>query len=263
MARSSPGPTRFYRPSSGFTIAELLVSIGIFGLVMAICVVALSQANLIFLNSTGRDSALHELAKAHAALVADLELTRASAATFQQVPVPPSQGAGYDGDSINFLTPVYSTTSQAAYGADGSAFWMRNINYYLIVPQNHNSLFSWTCAGAADIYGYDDACPHKILVRQVTDQNSSTPAIPSSVQSLLAPFGPFPRPTGFPRGATLNTVAINLLTFRCTQPTQGQIKIDLRALSFNDAYKSISIGSTPLTPTTYVFEQTFSVFPQN
>jgi prepilin-type N-terminal cleavage/methylation domain-containing protein len=247
----------------GFTIGELLISMSIFGLVMAVSAAALIESNRIFLNSSGRDSAVHELAKAHAALEADLEMSRVSSATFKQSTVPAHQGSGLDGDAIDFLSPDTSPTSQAVYGTDGTAFWMRNIVYYLIVPQNHDALNNHVCAGVADAYGYDDGCPHKILMRQISDQNTSDPTNPTTEQSLLSPFPTFARPIGYPKTSSLTTVAIHLLTFRCTLPHPGQIQIDLRALSFDDASKSVSIGSTPLSQTPFVIEQTFSVFPRN
>ena len=262
--RPQGGTLRLNGRGTGFTLLEVLVSISVFVIILVVAANAVNQSSFVLMSTNGKDATLKQFYRARRLLLTDLELAHLSTTTFQQTTVPPSQGFGYDGDAIGFLSPVDPNTLQANYSADGSTFWMRNITYYLIVPANHDQLSLHTCAGVADANGYDDGCPHKVLLRQITDNNNSNPTNPPSIQTLVSPFGPFSRPTGYPSGSGgLTTVAINLLTFRCSQLDGGELSVDMRAVSLPDATRNLNIGAMPLTPTSYLIEQKFSVFPKN
>lgn len=237
----------------GFSITELMLAFATFVLLMVLATAALQSTSRIWRNTSGRDSAIREIEKARQALERDLEVASVRDAHLWRSEVPGSLSAGgYDGDALNFLS------AGDVYGNDGSAFWTRNVTYYLVVPDGHLG-----CAGHRDSRNYDDACPHKILLRQESDQAPvSDPADPLTIETLLPIPAGFPRPEGFPMTQALRTVAVNLLTFRTTL-APGGVNVDLRSVAMADASRSISIGSTPLGTGRFTLQEVFSVYPKN
>lgn len=242
-----------------FSITELIVAVGIFAILMVVGSMALMSTGRIWRATAGRDTAIREVEKARQALERDLELTSAREPFLWRTEVPASLSAGgYDGDAINFLSAVDPAVGQATYGNDGSVFWMRNVTYYLVVPSGHTE-----CAGHRDGQSYDDACPHKVLLRQVTDHPpASNPVDPLTMETLLPVGTSFPRPATLPMTPTLRTVAINLLTFR-TSLGVGGVNLDVRAVAIADAQRSLSIGATPLGTGKFTLQEVFNVYPKN
>ncbi len=237
----------------GFSLTELMLAFATFVLLMVLATAALQSTSRIWRNTSGRDAAIREVEKARQALERDLEVASVRDQHLWRSEVPGSLSAGgYDGDALNFLS------AGDVYANDGSAFWMRNVTYYLVVPDGHTG-----CAGHRDNRSYDDACPHKVLLRQETDQPpASNPGDPLTVETLIPVPATYPRPVGFPMTPTLRTVAVNLLTFRTTLAV-GAVNVDLRAVAVADASRSLSIGSTPLGTGRFTLQEVFSVYPKN
>ncbi len=246
-----------------FTLVETMVALALGAFIVLITGAALSNVTNIFRNTTGRDAALRDLAKARRALTLDL-----GQATLNQMaisPAPASLGGGADGDAVNFLSAFNVTSGLQATLQDGSgnAYFFQNIIYHPTVPTDHDTLFGSSCVGGND-GGYDYNCPHKMLVRVVEDQNPVyDPADSLSQDSLVPLLGPLlGRPTGFPKGLTRNTVAFNLLTFRVrSQP--GELIVDLQAASIPDARRKLALGTTSLLNSSFTVQHQFSIFPKN
>lgn len=249
-----------------FTMVELVVVTAIGAFIALIAGLALKNAARIFTNTSGRDAAMRHLLKARQVIENDLILARLSGAATAIQPAPATRGGGADGDAINFLSAVNVTSQRVETLADGSGnpYYFQNILYYPTTPTNHNALFSISCAGGNEDGGYDFQCPHKILLRRVEDQNPAfNPSDPSTQDVLLSPLLPFlTQPTNFPKTAAINTVAINLLTFR-VQRQGGELLVDLRAVALADARANTNMGTVSYRNSPYTLEHRFSVFPKN
>lgn len=77
-----------------------------------------------------------------------------------------------------------------------------------------------------------------------------------SLASLLV------KPSGFPKSATMNTVAINLLTFRARRQN-SELIIDLQAVSIPDAQRKVALGATSMLNSPFTVAHQFSVYPRN
>ncbi len=247
----------------GFSLIELMAAMAIGGLILVMTGVALNDVSKIFRNTSGRDEALRDLMKARRALEPDLR--QASSGQLAIFPAPPSRGGGADGDAIDTLSAVNATTGQQAAQSDGSGnpYFFQNVIYYVTTPTNHDSLFSTSCVGG-NVGGYDYNCPHKILVRLVADQNPAFDPSDSSTQDGLMPSlaSLLVKPTGFPKSATMNTVAINLLTFRARRQN-SELIIDLQAVSIPDAQRKVALGATSMLNSPFTVAHQFSVYPRN
>lgn len=247
----------------GFSLLELMAALAIGGLLLIMTGVALNDVSKIFRNTSGRDEALRDLMRARRGLEPDLR--QASLAQLAIIPAPPSRGGGADGDAIDTLSAVNITTGQQASQTDGSGnpYLFQNVIYYVTTPTNHDSLFSTTCAGG-NVGGYDYNCPHKVLVRLVADQNPAYDPSDSSTQDELMPAlaSLLIQPTGFPKSANMDTVAINLLTFRVRRQN-NELIVDLQAVSIPDARRKVALGATSMLNSPFTVAHQFSVYPRN
>lgn len=258
----------------GITLLELIVSVSIFSLVGLMLAAAFSAATNTWRSTSASSDAQLALNKARDDLVRDLQNT-----SFASVRVaggattlgPP------DGDVVWFLSAIDPSTGNYMRRSDGSPFWQRNILYYSIVPDNHSALFGYTCSGGADVDGYENQCPHKVLVRKVidgggaTDPNDETteetPLTASEASSYLT------RPNGYDTSSMLaesgmtdvSLPSTNLLTFRvqlAPEPAwQREVRVELGSVSILTAGREVRIGSTPLSTTRFYRNLTLSVFP--
>jgi type II secretory pathway pseudopilin PulG len=251
---------------NAFSLLELIVVTALGAFLAIITGVSLRSASKIFTSVSGRDSAQRNVLKARRILENDLILASLGANRLAIEKTPASLGGGADGDAVNFLSAVNTTTQEVAILDDGSGspYYFMNVYYYITVPLNHDALFGITCTGGNEAGGYDFNCPHKILLRGTSDQNPAYDVTDSASQDvLISPLSALlTRPTGFPRGANLFTVAANLLTFQVTRQNQELI-VDLRAVAIQDAQTRASIGSTSFRSSGYTVTQRFSVFPKN
>ncbi len=242
---------------------EMIVALALGSLILVATGAALGNVTKIFRNTSGRDQALRDLAKAHRSLELDLRLATSNALSIVQAPA--SLGGGADGDAINYLSAVNTTDGNQAILQDGSGnpYHFLNCIYYLTTPTDHDTLFSNTCVGGNE-GGYDYQCPHKILLRVIEDENPAYDPTDQTTQDTLLPsLATFlVRPTGFPNSMTRRTVAINLLTFQVRRVNR-ELVVDLWAVSLADARRKLAIGTTSLRNSPYTVKHQFSVFPKN
>ena len=257
----------------GHTLPELFVTLALFGLLTAISLVAVTQSQEVYRKTSSRDNVARALTKAWAALRKDLtnsslQLDPPPDSTMEIKKVPGSlTGGAADGDAINFLSPADPVTGELKISADGSPFFMRQITYYLVVPQNHDTLFKTHCVGKADVDGYEVQCPHKVLIRLMDNPNpvpdptdlATMDAWNVNWQTLLT------RPANLTSVSNNNKIiATNLLTFRVVpDTTNGLLKLDLRAVAIDEASRYIGVGTTPLGTGPYTVQQVTAVVPRN
>lgn len=261
----------------GHTLPELIVVFGIFSLLLTVVAVLLTQSVGVYRRTNGTDTALREMRRARAALERDLVL--ASPSQIRRARVPASLGGGDDGEALWFLSPVDPNASPPTVlrKRDGTPFWQRNILYYLVVPNNHNTTFGMSCAGGTAANGYDDRCPHKVLIRKVIDSGVPTnPADETTEETLLPNVGAYTtRPNGYslagmpdPAPTVPSIVASHLLGFETfTAPPPGnvptEVLVDLRALSTEEARREMRVGVDPAYTSRFTHLAPFSVFLRN
>lgn len=257
----------------GASLVELAVGVAIFMLLSLLMVAALKTGNQVWTRSMASSSGQAELRKAYSSLSSDLRRSRFDRVARRTVPASLG-GGGFDGDAIWFLTCEDPNTGLVMKKADGSPFWQRNILYYTIVPTGHNALYGFTCGGGADADGYDDRCPHKMLIRQVIDLPPATnPADETTEEPLLtaAQVAPYLiAPVGFdvsgiagPGTEQVEVRAHSLLCFKTALAPDanfpGEVLVDLRAARIQEARRAVQVGSAQLDG--YDISLEFSVFP--
>ena len=270
MARKS------IKPQRGFNLVELFVTLAIFGFLMTIAMATLTQSLDVYRKTSGRDNLARAMTKAWSALRKDLSnasLNLGTTLDVQKVPGSLAASAA-DGDAISFLSPADPVSGELMNAPDGSAFYMRQVTYYLVVPANHDILMRQHCVGGADAEGYEEQCPHKVLVRRRDNPKPTPdPTKPATIdvwnpgwQTLLT------RPASL---ASANDdykiVATNLLSFRFTRDkltgaldtTNGVLHLDLRAVAVDEAQRNIGVGKTPLGTGPYTIQQLTAVVPRN
>lgn len=261
----------------GHSLAELIVVFAIFSLLLTVVAVLLFQSVGVYRRTNGTDTALREMRKARAALERDLVL--ASPNQIRRARVPASLGGGDDGEALWFLSPVDPTATPPTVvrKRDGTPFWQRNILYYLVVPSNHNTTFGMSCAGGTDPNGYDDRCPHKVLIRKVIDSGVPTVATDETTEETLLPSvaGYTSRPNGYslagmpdPAPTQASIAAAQLLCFESvTAPAPNNVPtelfVDLRALSIEEARREMRVGTDPGYTSRFTHQAPFSVFMRN
>ena len=252
------------------SLAELVVVMAIFSLLLLILYTLMSQSVRIWHNVSGSETALLVLKKAQRILEADLLETSSPQSLVTKVP-PSLPGGGRDGSAVWFLSAA-GPAGSLVQKPDGTAFWQRNVLYYLVVPGGHTA-----CAGGIGARGFDDCCPHKVLLRKTIDNPPPTDpsSDPSTTEETLltnAEIQPYlTRPTslntaammGEPHVTSVEVVATNLLWFEVTRPTTGELQMDLRAVALEDASRKLTIGARSLGSSPFTLSQPVSVFPNN
>lgn len=252
----------------GITVAETLIGLSVFSLLMVILAVSMSQGIVIWDRLSGSGTSQNALRKGYMPLSSDLSRT-----TFQQVRTGPGpiSLAGSDGDALWFLSPIDPDTNEAIRDAAGGPLWQRNILYYTVVPAGHRELYGRDCAGNAGTDGYEDFCPHKMLSRKVIDDPPDTDP-DSEAETLLTNVGEYlTRPAGYdlsgmtgePGLETVTIEAANLTTFRVRlEPDAqwpGEVHMELRSAVIPPSQRTINVGSE--SPAAFVRVFTFSTFP--
>ena len=255
------------KSSRGFTVAEMLVALTMFGLLSTMSLTILTQAAQVWRRTSSRNNVARSLTKTWANLRKDLSNSKMSASTLAISQVPASLSTGFDGDAVCFLSPVDPLSGDLANNTDGTPFMMRNVLYYLVVPQNHDALFGVHCTGGADTDGYEVQCPHKLLVRRMVDQNgAANPSNPATQNIMLSNWNTLlTRPTSLASIDDDNKiVASNLLTLRITpQPSNGLLIIDVRAVSIEEATRTTAVGQVSLAAGPFTVQQVSAIVPRN
>lgn len=258
---------RRLRRHRAFSLLELSVAAGVFSVLLIVVLALFNQSVAVWRTTSSTDAANRELRKVRTSLERDLQLSALDQVGRGQVSAHLGGGAS-DGEALWFLSPIDPATGQIVTDDEGNPVWQRNIVYYLIVPNNHAGTFGSTCAGGADAHGYDDRCPHKVLVRRVIDRVPATDPKDPATQETLIPagaIGPYlVQPDGFDLSAypDARIVASNLLTFETTTGT-ASVDVDVRALGIDEARREARVGVDPFYDSRFTEQHPFSVFPKN
>jgi hypothetical protein len=255
------------------TLIELILSFGLFSLLLVILTLSLTDSSKMWLRVAGKADAEFQLRKAVMRMRQDLLATDIS-----QIKV------GTGTPSVWFLSnsappvlhgPNDSTTYVAQYNTDGTPRWQREILYYLIKPANHDAYAGMSCPGSTSDSS-DSVCPHKLLIREEIDQKAPAGTDPTNAfvaQTLSDPTTFLTAPTGtnvapLVTGTVVKSevVAINLLSMNVTlgPPADArEVIVDLRAVRLADAAHNIAIGTSDLSTSRYTTQYPLAAVPEN
>lgn len=264
-----------YRKSKAFSVLEIMLSMALFALLMALLVSALRQSQRIYRTVQGSSDADSQLKRvAHRMRQ---EIAAASRTSLSRAQVPAHLAGGADGDAVWFLSDV-DRFGRIYRKTDGTPFWQNNVIYYLVVPANHASLYGFNCQGV-NVAGYEDACPHKVLIRKVIDNPSNgatNSAVESTEDELLSAAqmaNYLTQPNGLkltamssePGAVAASVMARALLTMRVyafSPPAQNtEVRVDLRAVGLASAQREMAVGRTALSDSPHTAQWEFSISP--
>ncbi len=239
--------------SRAFTILEMMITLGILGLLSALLLASLLQTSRMWRRNAGRDEALRQIGRARSSLSRDLLNSTSRSGLYATSKVAASLGSGNDGDALSFLSsdPGSSNAQWSLDPNTGAAFLPQQVTYWLVIPNGPNPEGLNASAGPPDARGYEQQYPDKWLMRRV-DPAPSPPSLDSSWTTWLV------RPTVLDS----KVVATRLLNFRVLQA--GPVwSLELRATSILDARRNLALGSVPLAESVYTVTQQFSLTVHN
>ena len=260
--------TKLPQSSRAHTIVEMMVTVACFFVIMAVAGAIFSEAMSVSRFVSGGDRAQREMRRARAQLERDLILTNSSQIGRSRMP-DYLGGGGDTGESLWFLSPVDPVSGQTVLRQDGKPCWQRNILYYITIPLNHDQIFGVHCQGGMGANGFDDRCPHKVLVRRVID--SGPPTVDEATQETLLPgaaIGPYlVRPTNLqvPQGKLVASGLLHFSTISAPAPASipTELFVDMRSLSLEEAQRHAQVGITSFFGTRFESRSPFSVFLRN
>lgn len=256
------------RTRQAYSVLELVISSVVMSLLMIVLGQAMMQAQNSFRNVTGTSESADELRRVSRNL--RLELMQTSASQIATGNSCSSLGCP-DGQALWFLSNL-DAAGKPRYLSDGSPFWLKNVLYYVVVPDDHQRLFGQTCGGGAGPGGYDDRCPHKVLVRKEIDFAGPTNlADDTSVEALmtLASLNPYLlRPMGYqvssagqPGLLSAQVAGRNLLSFTLSATMPNTLTIETRSVSIARARTKVALGATSLFTSPFTYQFSLTVVP--
>lgn len=251
-----------------------MVSLGILVGLTVVLFIALAQTTRLWFQLSSEQSVQLELRKAVASLERDTSMLSSGQTATARVSSLHHSGSA-DGDAFWFLSPRPGGEGDPLVKSDGRPFWQCHVLYYTVVPYQLEELSTGAVGAGADADGYEDRCPHKVLIRKVIDVGTPTdPLDESSEETLLTDVTPYlTRPTAHRLGAMasepgvqkVEIVAVDLLTFRVQSGAAygGETVFDLRAVPIEDVSKQSGYGQANLSPNPQTLHTLFSVPAQN
>jgi len=253
----------------GFSVVELMLSLAIFGMLMVVLAGALTFTQTMVGRIQGQADGDVQLKRAMTALQRDL-----SQSSFLESSAAPGltlSGARLS-DCLWFLSPR-DPLDDPHRKVNGLPFWSSNVLYYATLPTNHDAVFGRTCNLAPDAQGYDQICPHKVLIRLEVDQAPTTDYGDEDTEEELlpSPAGLLLQPVGLNVGAlatgqvrSARIVAGNLLTFRVRNPgvdAPHSIEFELQSVALQAAQRKVAVGVAPLGNSGFTTQWRWSLRP--
>jgi hypothetical protein len=256
-----------------FTILELCLAGALLTVFMLVGYSMLRMAEKVYQQVSGNEDATMQLKRAvrmlHKDLVSALADTEGMAGppALNVVNVPASlPGGAFDGTGVCLLSPYRNGSGELVMNTDGPE-WQRNIIYYTVVPVGD------PCGGGADANGYDDRCPHKLLIRKVINQGS-TPQAPLAIGAianyLTRPAGP-KNISNFAGEANLTEsqivshgmVGLRVQTHK-THPSLLKDEVIFTVSALNQPRgRKLAVGTVALTGQPGFLVNSMAVFPRN
>ncbi len=249
------------------------MALTLFSLLSLALAQAVREASSIWRRSTGESTARLALRRCQNRLTSDLNSASFAASATGPGAVQLPSG-GRNGDAVWCLSAIDPASGLYMRKANGNPFYQANVLYYLAVPTQHDQLYGQSCAGFRDAAGYDQGCPHKVLIRKVIDFGSATvPSDESTEEALMTQaslVGYLTHPASLnvssmmsePGVRQVQLASTSLLCLRATRSgVTGTRTFDLDAssLSLLDAQRHLAVGSSDLSDTAYTNRSVFAV----
>ncbi len=232
----------------GMTLAETLVSVSIFGLILLLVFAILGKGFSAVSLANARRDADHSLVKAHFWLKRDLALASADHIKSKRVSIPGG------GDAVWFLNANDPNEDDKDRKfkhnpSTGVPLWQTNVLYYLVRPSRYSEVSGgFNPALDPDTTG-DFFAPHKFLIRK----EINTPSDPETLLDganidnyitvplnyTLSPF------QGEKDVLDYKLVADKMLSFNVSIKDRS-VEVNTSAVRLHEAGRSLSIGSTSL-----------------
>jgi hypothetical protein len=253
------------RGRRGFNLVELAISCVLLGVLLIVLATALYNSQSLWRQTTGTTDSRGQLRRAQASLERDMQF---ASNNFGVTTVGPQQGPGLTGDAFWFLSAEIGASGELARKFNGSPLYQRNVIYYLAMPQTD------PCPGGSGPGGYDDRCPHKVLIRKTVD--FGTPSIPTDENSeeiLMTPAQVTPyltRPVGMSvanmnaeAGVTLVSQAARQMLWFRVRTVPPPLQFEMKAVNLLRANKEVSVGTTALFNSPLSSEIRLTLAPPN
>jgi prepilin-type N-terminal cleavage/methylation domain-containing protein len=248
-----------------FSLPELLIGMGLLSLFLLVGYSMLQMADKVFHQVSGNEDATMQVKRAARMLEKDLVATNVANVTVVNV-TSGLPASAPDGSAVCMLSANDRGLGDMMTNVDGEPLWQRNILYYVIVPQGD------PCQGGADAQGFDDRCPHKLLIRKIINLPQ---AVVTDNEINADPTAYLTRPAGRVDISNLlgeanveqvELVARGLVTMQVrVQPDPNyphEVTVMLSALNQPKGRK-LSIGNVPLTGQGALLVTALSIFPRN
>lgn len=258
------------RSRKAYTVLELMLATALMSMLLLVLGEAMRQSQTVFRSTSGTADASTELRALSQRLRRELLQTKLT--EVGTVNTPATNGAP-DGRAIWFLSNL-DDSGEPRYTSSGSPFWHRNVLYYVRVPQNHAQLFGYDCGGGAGPGGWDDRCPHKVVVRKEIDAGGATSYPDEATIETLIPAATITgsylgRPNKYDvsamnseSGVTQVQVVGRLFLTFVAQESTSEVTADLRAVSIPRARREAAIGTDSLFNKPFTYHFGLSVYPQ-
>lgn len=260
------------RRRKGVTLVEAMLAMALFGLLSLALAQAVREASKIWRRSTGETTARLSLRQTQRKISGDLSAGAMAQISVTTGPIQLASG-GRNGDAVWCLSAVDPATGDFRRKSNGSPFFQNNVLYYLAVPTQHAQLYGMTCNGFRDSNGYDQGCPHKVLIRKVIDFGTPTVASDESSEEALMTVTEISayltRPAGLSvtsmqseagvRGVSLAAASlISLKALKGALAGAQSVELDASALSLLDAQRTLRVGSVNLEDTDFTTHLKFT-----
>jgi type II secretory pathway pseudopilin PulG len=256
---------------SGYTVLELMLAAALMSGLLLVLGEAMRQSQTVFRTTSGTADASTELRAVTQRLRRELLQTKLS--EVRTAVTPATYSGAPDGMALWFLSNL-DDSGVPRFTTGGAPFWHRNVIYYIRVPQNHAQLFGHECGPGAGPDGYNDRCPHKVIIRKEVDSGTATSYPDEATVEPILDAGAvtssyLTRPNKYdvsamnaePGVVQVQVVGRLFLTFTAER-TSSEVNADLRAVSLPRARKEASIGTTPLFDKPFTYHFGVSVYPQ-
>ncbi|MBS2038376.1 prepilin-type N-terminal cleavage/methylation domain-containing protein [bacterium] len=245
----------------GFSLLESLISLAVLSGMLLLLALATHYSESALRHTVGSVDASTQLKRAAHWLRRDLLQT--SKSKLETCDVPVSAAGLAEGKALWFLSCLDASGKPTRDNA-GNPAWKKNILYYSIKPQQHDSLAGITCQPGGPS-GLDDFCAHKVLIRkEIRYQSGSGPEvlIPSSA---IASYLKAPNQLDFSvvrdtPDQTVTVLARQLLAFDA-QAQDGGVDISIQAVELARARREIAIGNQSLSNSKFTQSYRFQVLP--
>jgi hypothetical protein len=258
-----------FRTYRGFSVAELVISLGVFSLMSVVLFGTMRFGINSWRAVDSRHEATNALYKAQVSLKRDLQ---AADTEFMGVA---AVGAG-SGDVIWFLSADDPNADpklgqKFMFDDSGDPVWQRNIIYYAVRPANHNDVSNGTLCNTDSNPDGDGTCPHKFLIRKVIDGPDGTEGeilltAGEVTAYLTAPAGyNFSSMTSEANLEDVSLITDDMLWFKLINFNPGDplLEIEIAAVRVQEAHKNIPVGQTSMLGTRFTQGQTMFLEPRN